>query len=180
MVNSKMKALGYTEYYINGISTLYFSKDKIVFIGKDVKMNVICESCNKYGNYIKVNRRYNLFEIVLGRNGEFHQETRYYIDSNNNLFKADIAVEDEDVWISIGDNKVLYYNKKNKKRHEISLGSLDCTRLIESALYRSRKMLTIVDDRCICTLDLILDLEKGKVIRTLGNTFVHNGFIYFR
>lgn len=180
MVYSKMKALGYSAYHLNSISSLYYNKEKIVFFGKDGKMNVICESSKKYGLYVKVNRNHDMFEIVLAKKGEYHKETRYCIDSNNNLFKADIAIEDDDIWISMGDNRVLYYNKKNKKKQNIRLDGLNYTRLVESFLYRSRRVLTIVDDRCICVADLILDLEKGEVIRTLGRTYVHNGFIYFR
>ena len=175
-----MKALGYSAYYLNDISSIYYSKDKIVFIGKDEKMNVICKSSKKYGHSIKFNRNHDIFEIVIEKHGEFHKETRYYIDSNNNLFKADVAIEDEDIWISIGDNRVLYYNKKNKKKLSISLDGLNYTRLVESVIYRSRRIMTIVDDRCICVTDLVLDLETEKVIRTLGHTYIHNGFIYFR
>lgn len=180
MVYSKMKALGYKAYHISDISSIYYSKDKIVFIGKDEKMNVICESDKKYGRSIKFNRNHDMFEIVIEKYREFHEETRYYIDSNNNLFKADVAIEDEDIWISIGDNRVLYYNKKNKKKQSIRLDELNYTRLVESVLYRDRRLMTIIDDRCICVTDFILDLEKGEVIRTLGHTYVHNGFIYFR
>lgn len=180
MVYSKMKALGYSAYHISDISSLYYSKDKIVFIGKDEKMNVICESDKKYGRSIKFNRNHDMFEIVIEKYGEFHEETRYYIDNNNNLFKADVAIEDEDIWISIGDNRVLYYNKKNKKKQSIRLDELNYTRLVESVLYRDRRLMTIIDDRCICVTDFIIDLETEKVIRTLGHTYVHDGFIYFR
>ncbi len=115
---NKLKTLGYEETIINEKYKLYVKNYKAVVVYEDkdaYELGTYDGEKGKYISNIVLSKDNDMFTIEIDTVAN-HKSTRYYIDSSNNLFMADYAVETKDFWLSIGNGEVFYYSKVDRKK----------------------------------------------------------------
>ena len=173
---NKLKTLGYEETSINEKFKLYVKNYKavVVYMDKDVY---------ELGTYDGEKGK-SVFNIILSKDNDMftieidtvanHKSTRYYIDSSNNLFSADYAVETKDFWLAIGNGEVFYYSKADRKKFNTKIKDNElCKSISRDVGVVSDYLWLILDNKYICMADLMLDIETGYTIRTCGFVAVY-------
>lgn len=170
---SKFVALGYEEYDINGVCKLYFNDKRVYMANKnnDTHLVAVCDTKDDlYASYIKVRNKHKMKVIEVRRtNKKPYIIVKYYIDSDNNLFKADWATETEYDWLSLGNMQLCHYDKKNKIKHVVEIRDRETYSYILNRLtYDKEFMTTIINNRYLYRYGFILDMKTGEFSKVTG------------
>ena len=188
-LRSKMKALGYKMQDISRGMFVCSSDNKMKLCDSDKVLYDIDEAISEWGGQPAPFSRARVYDWGYGLLREitvvYDDMYYFYIDSNNNIIKADFMMETKDIWICFDKDKVAFYNKKTgyksivRTKYAFSGTKLNVGKIVRQYLDTDAKIsIKVVDDVNILIKDLFIDTTNGKAVYGL-NILIYDKFIAF-